>query len=174
MTIFDMANTRRHAELLQEISDELSIVRRTQGFTVYRENIALVHMGHRVKDPSLLALIDIEEFDKSLVIDNLNYIQPDFMIFQDNPFLWNKKETRLAGCPDLIIEIWSDSDYPIDKQSKFLIYSNSNNKTEHWYIEQGNNEIECFIGKDKTQSQDLSAPLKTRTGLKFNLASLAL
>jgi len=174
MTIFDMANTRRHIDILEKLSAEFHDIKKKEKVQVYRESAALVYRGHRIKDPSILSLIDIEGFDISLNFDDLNYVQPDFMIFSKNEFIWNKNETRLAGCPDLIIEIWSKSDYPEDRASKFQIYSNSNNKTEHWYIDQRNNEIECYLGEQRLENQMLYKILRTKNKLRLDLRDLAL
>lgn len=174
MTIFDMANTRRHIDLLRKIGDECVYLRKKYKMQTYQENAALVYLGHRVKDISALSLIDIDNFDTSLCIDNLNYVQPDFIIFKNNKYLWNNQETRLAGCPDLIIEIWSDSDYPVDRDVKYRIYSNSNNKTEHWYINQYENEVQCFSGTHELVTQSLKAILTTQDGLEFDLTEFSL
>jgi Uma2 family endonuclease len=106
-------------------------------------------------------------------ITELQHVKPDFMIFKDNPYLTNKKQTRTAGQPDLIIEVWSESN--TDEDIVFLkhLYSTSP-ITEHWYIEQDSNTIECYFGKEQLPNQYLTNVLVTRKSIEFDLRYLAI
>jgi len=170
-----MSTGRRHIALsgaFNRIGYNLSI-EKGGGIESYGEGAALVHYGHRHRSPYSLRLVNISELCNPDVIDDLYHIEPDFMLFYKNEFLWNKRETKIAGYPDLVVEIWSSSNTQIDREEKFLIYSSSE-KTEHWYIEQDSNEIQCYLGKDKLDGQSLSQVLKTQNGLEFDLRSLSL
>jgi len=140
----------------------------------YQEEAALVHYGHRRKNIEDLGLVDLVYLENVELINHLNYIQPDFMLFQHNEYLWNDKTTRLAGCPDLVVEVWSEGETRLEKDVKFQIYCNSNDKTEHWYIEQDSNIIGCYLGENKLDEQSLTSPLKTIHGLEFDLTHLSL
>jgi Uma2 family endonuclease len=108
------------------------------------------------------------------ILDDLEFIEPDFMLFYKNSYMQNKRGTRIAGYPDLIVEVWSDSNTKADKEQKFAIYSNSDNITEHWYINQESNDVTCYIGQNQLESQSLERPLKTKSGLIFDLTDIAL
>ena len=140
-----------------------------------QEQCPLVHYG--TKDlPSGFELVDaknIRNMERFLVhITELEYVNPDFMLFKDNPYVRNKKGTRTAGQPDLIVEIWSDSN--TDNNRAFLkkLYETSP-VTEHWYIEQEFNDVQCYIGRKQLPSQYLTDILVTQKGLEFDLRYLA-
>jgi Uma2 family endonuclease len=139
---------------------------------------ALAHWGSKRKSGELCRLIDIDvledagHFTKS-TINHLEYVQPDFVLFKNNPFVVNEFETVTAGCPDLIVEIWSESNSKLEKEFKFNLYSSSD-KTEHWYIEQGSNNVACFIGKEILPTQSLLNILKTNNGIEFDLQKMAI
>jgi len=142
---------------------------RELGVKIFQEETALVHYGHRKNNIDSLSLVDIAQIDNIDTLDYLGVVQPDFMLFRYNKFLWNEKETRIAGYPDLIVEVWSQSDSKQDREAKFLIYSNSNNKTEHWYLEQDSNIISCFMGKHKLQDKRLNEAIASNCGVTFDL-----
>ena len=140
------------------------------------EEAALVHYGRKNRN-EILQLIDVESIDRDsfidVVIDDLEYVQPDFILFKDNKYVENRRETRIAGQPDLIIEVWSSSNSEIEKQEKFKIYSSSK-ITEHWYINQDHNIIQCFLGEKRLNDQNLKNVLVTQNGIEFDLRYLAL
>lgn len=78
-----------------------------------------------------------------------------------------------AGQPDLIVEVWSDYDLKNDRAFLQNLYATSD-VTEHWYIEEDSNDIECYKGRIKLPSQTLKNILKTQSGLEFDLRSLML
>ena len=174
MTIFDMSTSRRHLELVGAFNRTFTSKElRNKGYTIFSESAALVYNGHR-RIPHSLALIDINSVHTLDLLDDLYFIEPDFMLFHKNDYLWNKRETKLAGYPDLVVEVWSEGNSAIDREEKFLIYSNSNRKTEHWYIVQNSNQVECFIGDKKLENQSLTSVLRTIGGIEFDLTNLAL
>jgi len=167
-----MSNTRRHINLVGNIATQARHL--YKGLEICQENAALVHLGNKFNNKFNLSLIDLDEFDEDVrIIDHLSYIQPDIIVFQHNKFIWNERETRIAGCPDLAVEIWSYGNTKIDREEKFLIYSSSS-KTEHWHIEQDNNEVKCYLGKNILKTQSLLHPLRAQNGLEFDLTHLAL
>ncbi|MCL1986399.1 MAG: hypothetical protein FWG64_00280, partial [Firmicutes bacterium] len=56
---------------------------------------------------------------------------------------------------------------------KFTIYSSSPT-TEHWYLEQDSNIVECYLGQTQLPKQDISQTLVTTRNLQFDLTYLAL
>jgi len=176
MTIFNMSTTIRHFDLVEAFSARGFYMKYNDKMSIktYASDISLVHNGHRLKDPYYLSLIDIDTLKDINTIDHLSYVQPDFMMFHNNKFLINENQTRIAGCPDLVLEIWSDSDSVADRDVKFSIYAQSKGRTEHWYIVQDSNIVECYIGESKLKDQTLKRPLRTKNGIEFDLTHLAL
>jgi Uma2 family endonuclease len=87
--------------------------------------------------------------------------------------LCNERETKTAGYPDIIIEVWSKSNDDSERDFKLDLYSSSP-ITEHWYIEQDSNEVICYFGKERIENQYLNNILVTRNGLEFDLCYLAI
>ena len=109
----------------------------------------------------------------NLEIEYLDYIQPDFMFFKNNLFLENGKKLRIAGQPDLIVEIWSEENTQREKDFKMSLYKTSP-ITEHWYIDQDSNKVKCHMGGGQLPDQCLTNILKTQKGLEFDLRYLAI
>jgi len=175
MTVFDMANTIRHIDLVGGFtSAHTGRDRYRLGHRVFSESGALLHKGHRALDISALSLINTDDISNIKDLDYFHYTQPDFFLFSENKYILNYNKTKIAGYPDLIVEVWSDSDSQADKYVKYQIYSHSNNKTEHWYIEQDSNEVICYIGETPLESQSLLRPLETKNGIEFDLTYLSI
>lgn len=171
-----MATTDRHNKFVATLMNR--IFNRVENGEVHalQEQCPLVYLG--TKDlPVGFELVDVKNIKNTeKFLDNiteLEYINPDFMLFEDNPYMKNKKGTRTAGQPDLIVEIWSDSN--TDNNRAFLkeLYSTSS-VTEHWYIEQDSNNVQCYIGKERLSDQFLTDVLITQKGIKFDLRYLAI
>ena len=181
-TMRGMATTRRHVELSTGISADIIAKYRKR---LYGKNpkmqaltdFALVYYGSPIDPIPFIRLVDVSrpelfsEFTETM--NELEYIQPDFMLFQKNPYLYNRRQTKVAGQPDLIAEIWSSSDTPDKKEFKQLIYSSSPG-TEHWYFNQNNNTVSCFLGVNPLPDQYLTNILKTQSGIQIDLRHLAL
>ena len=173
-----MATTRRHAELCAGISAEVLVKHRSDLYGKKPSmqvlgDFALVYYGNL--PVQFIRLVELAEVDSDFVeiMNELEYIQPDFMIFQKNPCMYNKRQTRIAGRPDLIVEVWSSSDTPAKREFKQLLYASSP-VTEHWYIDQDSNMIKCFMGEHRLPDQSLVNVLKTRNGIFIDLTYLAL
>jgi len=106
-------------------------------------------------------------------INLLALTTPDYMHFSTNQFIINDNETRIAGFPNLVVEVWSKSNSDIDKEFLKYLYSTSD-EIEHWYIEQDSNTVECWYGDKRTDDKNLKDILKTRDGIEFDLRYLKL
>ena len=115
---------------------------------------------------------DKNNFIENIILE-LEYVQPDFVLFKNNPFIENKKQTRTAGQPDLIVEVWSENNSMNDRAFLQNLYATSG-MTEHWYVEQDSNDVSCYYGNDRLENQYLTNILVTRDGLKFDLRYLAI
>jgi hypothetical protein len=171
-----MSTTARHNRLSATfIGTILDLLRKKEVYALHEE-CSLVYWGKKT-EPTGLRLVDIseiEDLDKFIhsTIEDLYYVQPDFMLFKNNPYVENKRQTRTAGCPDLIVEIWSDGNTKNDRAFLQNLYATSE-RTEHWYIEQDSNEVICYLGKNRLENQYLTDVLVTRGGLRFDLRYLA-
>ena len=171
-----MATTDRHNRFIATLMNRIFNRVESGELHALQEQCPLVHFGTK-NLPAGFELIDVKYIkDMERFLDNiteLEYVNPDFMLFKDNPYVKNKKGTRTAGQPDLIVEIWSDSN--TDNNRVFLqnLYATSP-VTEHWYIEQDLNKVECYMGRTKLPGQNLENVLVTQKGLEFDLRYLAL
>ncbi|MCL2098818.1 MAG: Uma2 family endonuclease [Oscillospiraceae bacterium] len=173
----EMSTTWRHSRIITTLSGEILNLLRKKEIHALQEECALVHWGKQSgRDFKMLVdideLHDIDDFVLN-VIDDLEYVQPDFLFFKNNKFIGNKRETRIAGAPDLIAEVWSKGNSNIEREFKTDLYSSSP-LTEHWHIEQDSNNVICYLGKERLKDQSLTEVLKTLGGIEFDLKYLAL
>jgi len=165
-----MATTERHNLFTGTFFGSIiDLIRKKEVKALHNEG-ALVYSGTR-KDVHR-NLVNINDFNIECIND-LEYVQPDFMLFKHNGFVQNERKTRIAGCPDLIVEIWSDSNTSNERAFKKNLYATGTN-TEHWYIEQNSNVVECYIGENKIADKFLDDVLTTTSGIQFDLRYLAL
>ena len=175
--ILEMGTTARHNNILSKIYSD--ILRKLEDLfykkqaAAYQEQVALCYEGSTA-EPYLVKLIDAET--TSVSADDLNLfqiIQPDYMLFKHNPYFMNSHGTRIAGKPDLIVEVWSKDNSESHRNFKKLLYSTSS-VTEHWYIEQNSNEVECWFSDKQLPYQSLNNILKTQQNIEIDLRYLAL
>lgn len=164
-----MATTDRHSELVDAFTADLRPWRRRCELQYWSDTVALVYEGMKLIDVN--GMPDIEKQKLQIRMNQLNYKEPDVMVFHHQVFLNNRKNTRKAGCPDLIIEIWSDDNDEIHRKEKFEIYASSE-FTEHWYMEQESDIVKCFLGTKRLPDQHLKNILKSQSGLEFDLTDL--
>jgi hypothetical protein len=172
-----MSTTIRHNDLAKSLVGSVFNLMRKKELRTLSEECILVHWGKKT-DLNFLRLVDVTELDdevkfKDSIIDDLYYVQPDFVVFHNNPYIINKRQTRTAGCPDLIVEIWSDGNTRNDRAFLMNLYATSE-ITEHWYIEQDSNAVVCYYGKERLEDKSLTDILVTRGGLEFDLRYLAI
>ena len=173
-----MSTSGRHIDIIQNLIYDLVPYRKRKELFPYHENMPLVYRGD-IKNPDTVSLVDLECLeDVSYFVDStineLKYVQPDFLVFKNNKMLLNTKNTRVAGFPDLIIEVWSEGNDI--NQRKFLsyLYSTGGHKTEHWYINQDSNIVKCYLGTAELPNQNISNILKSNAGIEFDLRDLAI
>ena len=172
-----MSTTVRHNRITQTLIGRLLNEIENNKLHALSEECSLVHWG-RISEPSSISLVDIKKIEnleifKETIIEDLYYVQPDLMVFKSNPYVENKRQTKTAGQPDLIVEVWSDGNSKDDRDFKKYLYSTSG-VTEHWYIAQDSNEVTCYYGEKRLENQCLMNVLATRGGLNFDLRYLAI
>jgi hypothetical protein len=172
-----MSTTRRHNEIVTSFIADLAHLIKKREIILLHEECSLVYWGKKT-EPTSLSLVNISEIEdltkfKESIIEDLYYVQPDLMLFKRNPYIENKRQTRTAGRPDLVVEVWSDGNTKNDRAFLQNLYATSD-ITEHWYIEQDSNEVTCYLGRSRIKDQFFIDILTTRDGLKFDLRYLAI
>ena len=179
-TSFDMympmSTTKRHNNIISFLIGKVLHLIEKKEIHAWHEECALVHYGS--KKSLGFELVDVKSIDNvehflEDVIIELDYVNPDFVLFAKNPYIENKKRTRTAGQPDLIVEVWSESNTKNDRAFIQNLYGTSP-VTEHWYIEQDSNTVQCYIGEKKLSDQYLTNVLVTINGIEFDLRYLAI
>ena len=182
--LFGMATSLRHNKITQSfIGGAMRFEDKANAeITYYSESCALAY-GQNFMNEIPVQLIDanVENIIKEYgnmetflqAIDTLDFVQPDFMLFQKNPFITNKSEWKIAGQPDFIAEIWSSSNTEREIDAKKALYS-TGLKTEHWYVYQDKNVIECWFGNERLDDISMTGKLLTKSGIEFDLRKLAL
>jgi Uma2 family endonuclease len=170
-----MSTTTRHNRIVGALNGSLFPFVKKKEMHVFTENISLVHYGRMGKGDEL-KLTDIKKVKDldlftSETIHYLEYKQPDFICFYENKFVMNERETKIAGCPDLVVEVWSPYNDAEDRAAKLELYSSSP-LTEFWTIEHDSNTIECYSKGKLFKTQDISSLVYTQKGLEFDLRHL--
>ena len=173
---YPMSTKKRHNKIITVLVSSIVDLLRKKEADAFHEECALVYYGKQ-KVPESVCLVDVSKIEdindfRDNVIGELKYVQPDFVMFKDNPYLENKEDTLTAGQPDLIVEVWSKGNTKDDRAFLQYLYATSE-ITEHWYIEQDSNKVECYLGKNKLSDQYLTNILVTQKGIKFDLRYLA-
>ena len=175
--IMEMGATARHGRFLSFLENSVFDLFLKKKIINFSESASLVYWGERKQSYSC-ALVNInniadkDDFIKETI--NMLYLTtPDYMHFSTNKFIINDNETRIAGFPNLVVEVWSKSNSDIDKEFLKYLYSTSD-ETEHWYIEQDSNIVECWYGDKRIEDKNLKDILRTQDGIEFDLRYLKL
>ena len=177
--IFGMGTTARHGRLLGLLQNSILNLFFEKRIEHFSESASLVYYGNKKRAPGNCELVDISSIDdivnfKEEIMNDLSVVEPDYMHFvKGNEFILNKKETRAAGRPNLVVEVWSENNSLLDRQFKRHLYSTSA-ITEHWYIEQDSNIVECWYADKRIDDKNLADVLISRDGIEFDLRYLKL
>lgn len=159
--------TDRHSDLVFAMAGELRDLNKKGILEVWGDTVALVYdEEEKLINVNQMSLAEGAVFKRRL--NQYGYVEPDVMIFKENASLNNDRNTRKAGCPDLVIEVWSVDNKEEHRQFKKQLYGTSE-VTEHWYIEQESDIVECWKGNVRLPDQHLSDILVTQQGLEFDL-----
>ena len=177
MIIKNMATTWRHNEFVVHLGFAFMSAMKGKKARFATEEVALVYEGNLGEECCRLvdiSLIKDKEYFAESTIEYFRFVQPDLFIFNhDNLYITNKRELRVAGRPNIIVEVWSDGNLKYERQYKQELYSTSP-ITEHWYIEQDNNTVVCYKGKERLPNQNIMNNLKTYDNIIINISHLAL
>ena len=174
--LVQMSTTGRHNMILQSLVGTIyDLIKRKEVFA-RQEQYSIVYWGSKKKPSLSLSLVraeDIEDIEKfrNNTIYELDYVQPDFVLFKDNKYITDSRDLRTAGQPDLIVEVWLDGNTKNDRVFLQDLYATSD-ITEFWQIEQNLNTVKCSLGNIKLPGQSLTNILKTQKGLEFDLRYL--
>ena len=174
--VIEMGALPRHNHLVGSFLISIGELFKQKKVYPLMENCMLCFGGNRWSEEPIL--IDVELIGNMIlfrteVINKLDFVQPDFLLFQKNQYVQNEITSKTAGVPDLIVEVWSESNSQLERDFKKKLYS-SNPKCEHWYLEQNSNLVECWLGKTRLANQNLKNVLCTKNNLQFDLKHLAL
>ncbi|MCL2014974.1 MAG: Uma2 family endonuclease [Defluviitaleaceae bacterium] len=177
MQIYHKATAKRHGNILSAFNfrfmskyfDEVL----ANKILFRQEEGALVYWGEKDNKPYLLDIPDIDTEVNSILINSLNYVQPDLLYFIHNPYKENAEENKVIGCPDLVVEVWSPTNDTAERNFKRQLYSTSPT-TEFWQIQQHSNIVECSIGKKHLPDKNLKDVLITENGENIDLRKLSL
>lgn len=165
-----MGITYRHTEILA-FFDSLFVRRSIQReLWSAREQIALIKNNGKLID-----LDGLNAEQKEKIAENINrmkFTYPDYMVFKENPKLMNEHRTRVAGTPDLIIEVWSPFNSPEEKSEKRHLFIAP--KSEFWELDQNSLKILCWKPNGSSYIQYLNRTVKTPWGEELDLTPLAL
>jgi Uma2 family endonuclease len=181
-SFMEMGTSLRHNEIITELLIAIAnLIKQRREIRIWHENCSLIYSGKRA-ELDTLSLIDVgqikdvKSFAKN-AMSEFRRVEPDFMLFDKNAYIENdingKPRTRVAGFPDLVIEIWSEANLIEERKFKKFLYSTSP-ITEHWYINQESNNIECFLGQNALTPQSLKNILRTQNGVEFDLRYMAI
>ena len=173
--LIEMSTTGRHNKITSSLFGNIFNLVRNNEVHALQEQCSVVYWGSKTKDSSLVNINDIEDITefKDFIIYELDYVQPDFLLFKDNKYITDSRDLRTAGQPDLIVEVWSKSNTANDRKFLQDLYAASA-VTEFWQIEQHSNKIKCSLGKLELKEQSLKDILRTQKGLIFDLRYLAI
>ncbi|MCL1997759.1 MAG: hypothetical protein FWG65_03230 [Turicibacter sp.] len=173
LTFLEMsAPHRRHSELVTEMLFELR-----DNFPNYKPFLKKEDAG-LCYEPNPLeclapTLIDITKIEDTKMLNSCSTFIPDILLFDKNEKMLSEDGFKIAGYPDLIIEVWSKWNDKKERWSKKYAYSTGKN-TEHWYLTQNSNKIECWFEDEQLPNKSLKKVLVTQGGLKLDLRELAL
>ncbi|MCL2017138.1 MAG: Uma2 family endonuclease [Defluviitaleaceae bacterium] len=141
---------------------------------IKQENMGLIYR-RSLEDNHKAELLNIKLSDAKDrdYLDSLPSYIPDIMLFDKHKYILSRDETKVAGYPDLIIEVWSNSNKPPERKLKQALYETSP-ITEHWYIFQHKNTVAKYLGTAKLKSQTLKEILVTHSGLALDLRHMSL
>lgn len=141
-SFMEMGTSFRHNEIITELLIAIAnLIKQRREIRIWHENCSLVYSGKRA-ELDTLSLIDAKQIKdvkrfRENAMGELRRVEPDFMLFDKNAYIENningKMRTRVAGFPDLVIEIWSEANSIEERSFKRFLYSTSP-VTEHWYI----------------------------------------
>ncbi|MCL1989095.1 MAG: Uma2 family endonuclease [Firmicutes bacterium] len=167
-----MSTMPRHGDIVSGFSLGLEDKWRTfykKGRLVFnQENLNLAYTGSLADG---FRLLDATQNFTEEFLDECSCVMPDVMIFMHNNL--KRYRSKTLGYPDLVVEVWSDSNNSTEKDFKTLLYSTGKN-TEHWYLTQHSNIIECWHETTKLSTQSLQNILVTQSGISFDLRHLAI
>ncbi|MCL1988789.1 MAG: Uma2 family endonuclease [Firmicutes bacterium] len=168
--VFETETTHRHGDLTGYIYMELRNLLKgsmaTEKTILRQLSGGLSHWGEKFKGP--ISLINLSDFDPT-IIEHLQIVEPDIMLFHEHEFVLGY--ACVAGFPDLVVEVWSDSNPKVEREMKHNLYTTSP-ITEHWYLTEYSSEMECWIGNKRQPNKDLTKPITTAYGLQIDISDL--
>ena len=172
IVLMGMGTTKMHRKITKRIANQLLYLE-SHNKEVIKEDCDLTYYGKRSEGGYLVdisQIADVQNFVDN-VITQLNTVNPDIMLISDEKIIYSKNGVRVAGFPDLVVEVWSDSNTPYEINFKKTLYSTAPT-TEQWYINQDSPVFERYIGEEKLTALDLREIVHTKDGYAIDLREL--
>ncbi|MCL1987620.1 MAG: Uma2 family endonuclease [Firmicutes bacterium] len=171
LAFLSMAVKERHRDLTDALYEEIYLALNMKRPYLKKENLGLAYSGERVS--TSMCLLSADSDISAEGIDELFNVTPDIALFHKNSYRLGERTVNVIGYPDLVIEVWSTGNSDSDRALKRHLYSTSP-ITEHWYLTQTSNRIECWLGAEQQKNKSLKKILTTTNGLTLDLRDLAL
>ena len=174
--LLEMGTMPRHNHITMSLAFGIADLFKKKELYPLQENCILCFIGKRYSGFESLvdvsAIEDVRTFQNEIV-NKLDYVMPDFLYFRANPYLQNASKSKTVGVPDLVVEVWSESNSQDEINFKRKLYSTSE-KCEFWEIGQNSNIVQAKLGNSVLWSKSMEQILCTKDGLQFDLRHLAL
>ena len=174
MNVMEMGTLPRHNHIAMSLSYSVFDLFKKKKLYPLQENCMLCFQGKRYSGNESLIDTDMIENKEVYIyeyINKLDFVQPDFLFFAKNPFLQNESTSKTIGIPDLVVEIWSESNSVAERDFKKRLYATSD-KCEFWEIVQETGKVSAYCGKKFSWEDSLVNVLYTKNGLTFDLRHL--
>ena len=172
--IIEMGTLTRHNNLSSSFLPNIWDLFRNKEVFALQENCMLCFNGRRYS--GLEELIDLDKIEdlttfKLEIINKLDFVQPDFFMYYKNRYIQNKSTSKTAGVPDLVVEVWSESNSFEERKFKKSLYGSSD-KCEFWEIEQDSNYLKAHLGTKELWEKSIDSLIYSQNGLCFDLRHL--
>ncbi|MCL1986717.1 MAG: hypothetical protein FWG64_01930, partial [Firmicutes bacterium] len=154
--------THRHSEILGFCTSSIiNYLGKNDNYFLFRGKTDLVYWN---MDECFFEMINLDNLEITPqiflddVINTLDFVMPDIMLFHNNECLGAKDHIKVAGFPDLIVEVWQDGNFNDCRNFKRKLYATSPT-TEFWQITQNSNIVKCSIGNKKIMDKSLTEPM---------------
>ncbi|MCL1987898.1 MAG: hypothetical protein FWG64_08010 [Firmicutes bacterium] len=176
MEFYESCTPGRQSEILTHIFGQLYGQLPQSAYLRKGDRDLVYWSDFREQSAELVDLSKITDFEhfKDEVMEVMNCLLPDILLFHKQEYIEdNILQTKVAGRPDLIIELRFFRHSEEYTELKNLLYSKSP-VTELWQLTLDSNLVKRSIGTTKLKDLSLEEKLYTESGLVVNIPHLAL
>jgi len=143
-----MSIEREREDIKIEMINGQKIISMSPAFSnhaIVKLNISLI-FGNHLRNSVCMVMPD----DVKVVLDDNSYVEPDMFVICDRSKI---RENGVYGCPDLVVEVLSDSTEKRDRGTKKDKYQESGVK-EYWLVDTRKKMIEVYLLTDSSYYLD--------------------